>query len=34
MFCALPEHSRPGYFENYDRVVAATLICGERPFIA
>jgi hypothetical protein len=33
MLCALPEHSWPGYFENYDRVAAASLICGEPLFM-
>ena len=33
MLYALPEHSRPGNFEKYGRVVAASLICGEPLFM-
>jgi len=30
---ATPEHSLPGYSENYDRVVAFAPGCGEHPFM-
>jgi hypothetical protein len=30
---AFSEHSRPGDFENYNRIVVMHLICGEHPFI-
>jgi hypothetical protein len=33
MLCTLPEHSRTSNFENYNRVVAALLICGVPLFL-